>query len=130
MRAEGGDVAGEGMIETQQAKGGLALCGIRPWFRRQVRDDGSQLSIAVVGVTACDTVGQPVVAALVVLLQDGIQITAVRVHRAIQHPWQVAEFPVRPDEAHRRPGDGAADQRINDARQGDFKTFAKQVKAQ
>lgn len=68
MRAESGNVAGEGMIETQQAKGGLALGGIRPWFRRQVRDDGSQLSIAVVGVTACDTVGQPVVAATVVLL--------------------------------------------------------------
>ncbi len=79
MRAESGNVAGEGMIETQQAKGGLALGGIRPWFRRQVRDDGSQFSVAVVGVTACDTVGQPVVAALVVLLQDGIQITAVRV---------------------------------------------------
>ncbi|STV53401.1 Uncharacterised protein [Klebsiella pneumoniae subsp. pneumoniae] len=43
---------------------------------------------------------------------------------------QVAEFPVRPDEADRCPGDGAADQRINDTRQRDFKALAKQVKAQ
>ena len=55
---------------------------------------------------------------------------AVRVHCPVQHPRQVAEFPVRPDEADRCPGDGAADQRINDTRQRDFKALAKQVKAQ
>ena len=48
----------------------------------------------------------------------------------VQHPRQVAEFPVRPDEADRCPGDGAADQRINDTRQRDFKALAQQVKAQ
>ena len=65
-----------------------------------------------------------------ILLQNRVQIAAVRVHCPVQHPRQVAEFPVRPDEADRCPGDGAADQRINDTRQRDFKALAKQVKAQ
>ena len=116
MRTESGDVAGEGMVETQQAKSGLALGAIRARFSRQIRDHGGQFGITVVGITAGDTIGQTVVAALVILLQNGIQITAVCVHRPVQDARQIAKFPVRPDEADRRPGDGAADQGINNAR--------------
>ncbi len=65
-----------------------------------------------------------------ILLENGVQIPAVGIHRLIEYPRQITEPPVRPDKAHRSPGNGAADQGINDARQCYFKAFPKQVETE
>lgn len=81
-------------------------------------------------VATRDAIGETVIAPLMVLLKDGIQIATVGVKRALQHHRQPAKTPVGPDKANGTPRDSAADYRIHHARQRDFKPFSQQVKAQ
>jgi hypothetical protein len=68
------------------------------------------------GIAAGNAIGQAVIASLVILLENGIEVSAVGVDSLVQHPRQIAELPVWPDKAHRRPGDRAANQRIENTR--------------
>ena len=115
------------VVETQQAKGSLAgwhprvVQSISSRRRRPAQHHGCRRHDARHGRPAgCrgpdDTV------------QDGIQIRQFAFGSS-PAPAQLQDL-IRPDEADRCPGDGAADQRINDTRQRDFKALAKQVKAQ
>ena len=82
------------------------------------------------GVAPGNAVRQSVIASLMILLQNGIQIAAVGVKCPLQHARKVAKAPVRPDEAHRRPGNGAADQRVDNTRDRHLKSLSEQIKAE
>ena len=81
-------------------------------------------------ITSGNAVSQTVIASLVVLFKNGIQIAAVGIHRPVQDARQITKTPVGPDKTHCRPGDGTAEQRIDHAGQGNFKPFTQQIKAE
>ena len=74
-------------------------------------------------VTASDAIGKTVIATLVILFEDGVQIAAVGINRTRQHPREVAELPVRPDKTDGKPGDTTPYQRVDNARQRHLKAF-------
>lgn len=79
------NIAGEGMVQTEQAESRFPNFCRGARLRGHVRDHRSQFSITVMRIATRDTISQTVIATLMILLKDGIKVSTVRIHRPVYH---------------------------------------------
>ena len=130
MRAQRREIAQQRVGDDQEAETLVGvLFAVVPRLLQHVGQHRGECGIGVVGVAARQPVGEVVLLAGLVLVDDLAQIECAVGQRRRGHLVQAPPLPVRQDEEHRQAGYQRADQGIDQPRQDQVETVADLVEA-
>ncbi|MNV45175.1 hypothetical protein D3C71_1369620 [compost metagenome] len=129
MCAQRRQIAKQGVGQRQKAKATIQIAARITGLAQHVRQGDGQCDVGVVHVAAGDAVGQVVTHAAAVLAEHGVQVGGAGGDHLCHHAMQATALPVGQDQQRGDGGDGAADQRVQQARPDQHEAVAQQVEA-